>query len=228
MHTLWHDIRYALRQLRKSPGITLIAVMTLALGIGANTSVFTLTWTVILKSLPVPHPDRLVEYVMDNGEPTTIGLSGPEYVALQRQQRVCAGLLAWMSDKVALRRGTDVEQAPIQLFSGNAFHVLEMQPYLGNFFSERADVNIGSQGIPAVLSYDFWQEQFHGDARALGQTLVVAGHPVAVVGVMPKAFEGLTANFHPALYLPLSFADLLYGQGFRNSPLILDITYWAG
>ena len=218
IESLWADIKFALRQLRKSPAITLIAVITLALGIGANTAVFTLTWAVILKSLPVPHPDRLVEYEMRNGD-QMIGLSGPEYAALRRQQKSCIDLLAWASDSASVRKEDALERrVHIQLLSGNAFHVLEMQPYLGNFFSERADNDEGTQGIPAVLGYDYWQDIFHGDDRAVGQTLIVAGHPVTVIGVMPKAFEGLTANFHPALYLPLSFADLLYGKDFRNHP----------
>ncbi|MHB8303035.1 MAG: ABC transporter permease [Acidobacteriaceae bacterium] len=218
MESILADVKFALRQLRKSPGITLIAVLTLALGIGANTAVFTLTWDVILKSLPVPHPDKLVEYEMRNGD-SMIGLSGPEYAALRQRQKVCTDLLAWASDSASVRKDGALERrAHIQLLSGNAFHVLEMQPYLGNFFSERADSDAGAQGIPAILSYDYWQEKFHADDRAMGQTLIVAGHPVTVVGVMPKAFEGLTANFHPALYLPLSFADLLYGKDFRNHP----------
>ncbi|MHB1938749.1 MAG: ADOP family duplicated permease [Acidobacteriaceae bacterium] len=217
MESVYADIKFALRQLRKSPAITSIAVITLALGIGANTAVFTLTWAVILKGLPVPHPDRLVEYEMRNGE-AMIGLSGPEYKVLRERQKVCTDLLAWVSDDAVWQKGGIPEQIHIQLLTGNAFHVLEMQPYLGNFFSERADNDEGTQGIPAILSYDYWQEKFHGDGRALGRTLIVAGHPVTVIGVMPKAFEGLTANFHPALYLPLSFADLLYGKDFRNHP----------
>ncbi len=218
LENLLRDVRYALRQLYKSPGITCIAVTTLALGIGANTAVFTLTWAVILKGLPVPHPGRLIEYEMRNGD-SMIGLSGPEYAALRSQQKSCTDLLAWASDAASVRNGTVVEgRAHIQLLSGNALDVLEMQPYLGNFFGDRTDTKEDAQGIPVVLSYDYWQQQFHGEDHALGQTLFVADHPATVVGVMPKAFEGLTANFHPALYLPLSFADVLYGKDFRNHP----------
>ena len=218
IESLMRDVRYALRQLYKSPGITCIAVTTLALGIGANTAVFTLTWAVILKGLPVPHPGRLIEYEMRNGD-SMIGLSGPEYTVLRGQQKSCTDLLAWASDAASVRNGTAVEgRAHIQLLSGNALDVLEMQPYLGNFFSERSDTNEDARGIPVVLSYDYWQQKFHGEDHALGQTLFIAGHPATVIGVMPKTFEGLTANFHPALYLPLSFADLLYGKDFRNHP----------
>ena len=218
IENLLRDVRYALRQLYKSPGITCIAVTTLALGIGANTAVFTLTWAVILKGLPVPHPGRLIEYEMRNGD-SMIGLSGPEYTVLRGQQKSCTDLLAWASDAASVRNGTAVEgRAHIQLLSGNALDVLEMQPYLGNFFSERSDTNEDARGIPVVLSYDYWQQKFHGEDHALGQTLFIAGNPATVIDVMPKTFEGLTANFHPALYLPLSFADLLYGKDFRNHP----------
>lgn len=214
--TLRQDTRFGLRQLVKSPGMTVLAVLTLALGVGANTAVFTLTWAVILKGLPVPHPDRLVEYVMDSGEPTTIGLSRPEFAILQHEQRDCEGLLAWMSDRVALRLDRRSEQAPIQMLSGNAFQVLEIRPYLGNFFGE--DSGSGSGEIPVVLSYEMWKREFNSDIGALGRTLYVSNQPVTVIGVMPKAFDGLTANLHPALYLPLTFADHLYGKGFMESP----------
>ena len=212
------DVRYALRQLSKSPGITSIAVMTLALGIGANTAVFTLTWQVILKSLPVSRPDRLVEYEMWDGT-HMLGLSGPEYTALRQRQHVCIDLLAWASDEATVRtRQLGEKRTRIQLLSGSAFHVLEMKPYLGSLFMENADTEEGPHGIPAVLSYEYWREQFHGDAGALGQTLMVENHAVTVIGILPKTFEGLTANFHPALYLPFSFSDLLYGSDFRRDP----------
>jgi hypothetical protein len=158
------DVRYALRQLSKSPGITSIAVMTLALGIGANTAVFTLTWQVILKSLPVSRPDRLVEYEMWDGT-HMLGLSGPEYTALRQRQHVCIDLLAWASDEATVRtRQLGEKRTRIQLLSGSAFHVLEMKPYLGSLFMENADTEEGPHGIPAVLSYEYWREQFHGDA----------------------------------------------------------------
>jgi predicted permease len=218
LETIGQDVRFGFCQLCKSPGVTMIAITALALGIGANTAVFTLTWAIILKGLPVPHPDRLVEYAMDNGQPTTIGLSGPEYEILQQEQQDCVGLLGWMSDRAVLRLDGRSEQMPIQMLSGNAFQILEMRPYLGNFFSVREDAGESSGGTPAILSYSSWKEEFNGDANVLGRTFYVANQPVTVIGVMPKPFEGLTANFHPALYVPLSFADRLYGSGFLESP----------
>lgn len=218
LENLWRDIRHATRQLLKSPGIGMVAIVALALGIGANTAVFTLTWDVILKGLPVPHSERLVEYVMDNGQPTTIGLSGPMYRALQTRQNDCSGLLAWASDIVDMQSGNASQRIHIQFFSGSAFRVLQIQPNIGNFFGEEAEKERGVEGVPAVLSYAFWLEKFHGDSGAIGRSFSLADHPVTVVGVMPKGFQGLTANFHPAVYVPLSFEDVLYGQGFLNNP----------
>ncbi|MGA7525571.1 MAG: FtsX-like permease family protein [Acidobacteriaceae bacterium] len=218
LENVWRDVCCAARQLCKSPGISLVAIATLALGIGANTAVFTLTWAVILKGLPVPHPERLVEYVMDNGQPTTIGLSVPEYQALRERQRDCTGLLAWVSDHVDLRSGGASERIPVQLLSGSALRVLEIQPWVGNFFGDEADGGEGVQGVPAVLSYEFWMERFHGDSDVRGRSFFLGNHPVTVVGVMPRGFQGLTANFHPAVYVPLSFENLLYGRGFLGNP----------
>lgn len=216
LNMIRQDVRFGLRQLMKSPVVSAIAVLTLACGIGANTAVFTLTWTIILKGLPVPHPDRLVEYVMDNGKPTTIGLSGAEYSALEREQRSCEGLLAWMSDRVDLRLGDSNEKTAIQMLSRNAFEILQMHPHIGNFFGENS--RFRSDGMPAVLSYDLWKRTFNGDPGVVGRTVYVANQPVTVTGVMPMPFEGLTANFHPSIYLPLDFADSLYGKGFTKSP----------
>jgi predicted permease len=219
LESIGADFRYAFRQLLKSPAITSIAVLTLVLGIGANTAIFTLTWNVILKSLPVPHPNRLVNYEMRKGDnPVVLGLSGPEYRILSKRQKSCVGLLGWSSDIKKVRIGMHATRLPIQMLTTNSFHVLEMQPYLGRAFNASDSQSRGSQGVPAILSYSYWQREFHGDDSALGRTLFVDGHPATVVGVMPRAFEGLTANFHPAIYLPMFFLNTLYGQGFTHSP----------
>lgn len=220
LENLWRDGRYALRQILKLPAVSLIAVLTLVLGIGANTAIFTLTWDIILKSLPVPHPDRLVDYEMRKGDtPVTIGLSGPEYRILRRRQKSCVDLLAWLSDRQAIRNGDKTETQAIQFLTVNSFRVLELQPYLGRAFSRTDDLGNSAQGVPAILSYGYWRREFAGDKSALGRSIVVDGHPVTIVGVMPRAFEGLTANLHPAVYLPMFFADTLYGKRFnRNAP----------
>jgi predicted permease len=218
IESLWADAKFALRRIRKSPGISFIAILTLALGVGANTAVFTLTWAIILKGLPVPNPGQLVQYGMRNGG-STMGLSGPEYTVLRREQKTSEDLLAWCSDKVSVRSAATVHEERIQLLTGNAFHVLQIQPYVGDFFSEQQDADGGnSQGTPAVLSYAYWQSQFHGSPSAIGQSFFLDDRPVTILGVMPPAFDGLTANFQPSIYLPLSFGDLLYAKDFRTHP----------
>jgi predicted permease len=218
LDSLGRNLRYATRQLCKSPGISLIAIATLALGIGANTAVFTLAWAVILKGLPVPHPERLVQYGMDNGQPTTIGLSGPMYEALQRRQQASMGLFAWMSANADLRIGSGTQRVRIQYLSGSAFRVLEIRPYIGNFFGAEDDADRNAAGTPVVLSYNFWKQRFQGDASVIGRSFFLGDRPVTTVGVMPKGFEGLTANFNPAVYLPLSSFNLPDGQPYIKSP----------
>ena len=208
--SLWLDTKYALRQIFKSPGISLIAVLTLAFGIGANTAIFTLTWAIVLRSLPVPHPEQLVQYGMRNGG-TLIGLSGPEYNALRQMQKTSVDLLAWTSDRPSVRTGNDTRREEVQFLTGNAFKTLGLRPYLGNFFSD-------AQQNAAILSYEYWQQQFHGSSDVIGQSLFVGGHPVVITGVMPEAFTGLTANFHPAVYLPMKFGNVLYGKDYTTAP----------
>jgi len=217
IESLWADAKLAMRRIRRSPGISFIAILTLALGVGANTAVFTLTWAIILKGLPVPDPGQLVQYGMRDGS-SLIGLSGPEYAALRVQQKTSEDLLAWCSDQVSVRAAANIHNERIQLLSGNAFRILRLQPYLGDFFSEQQDTGPGDQGIPAVLSYGYWQSEFHGSPEAIGRTFFVDDKAVVILGVMQPAFDGLTANFSPGVYLPLSFGNLLYGKDFQTNP----------
>lgn len=204
----WADARFAWRQMLRAPGITLTAVLTLMLGISANTAIFTLTWNIVLSGLPVPHPERLVVYAMQKGQ-MTIGLSGPEYAALQERQKSSRDLLAWHDSHVGVRTGTNSTQEPIEMLSANADRILEIQPALGQFFSGQE-----ANGTPAMLSYAYWQSQFGGRQNAIGATVAIDGHPATVIGVMPEGFEGLTVHLHPAVFLPLAFGRMLYGPSF--------------
>jgi predicted permease len=213
MNDLLFDLRYAFRQFIKTPGITLVAAVTLALGIGASTGIFTLAWNVILKSLPVPRAWELVQYEMNNGS-TAIGLSGPEFLALRQQQKSSVDVMAWTSDQVSMQEAGHLQRVRIQSISGNAFQLLEMQPFLGRPFEEQDNPAQTSQTTPAILSFEFWKQHFGGDRDVLGRTFVLSDHPVTVIGVMPQTFEGLTANFNPMIYLPLA----LSGSEVRNNP----------
>jgi predicted permease len=209
--SLLADARLAIRQLGRSPGIALVAVITLALGIGANTAIFTLTWNIVLRGLPVPHPEQLVAYEMRDGLNGT-GLSGPLYTHLRQRQKTSVDIFAMANLFVSVRNGDHTTKQFVQTLSGNAFNVLGLEPALGRTFTEQDDKNQGAQGIPAVLSYEFWLSEFNGDPSVLGRALVIGDHPVIIAGVLPRAFDGPIANQHQAVYLPLSFAPFLFNN----------------
>ena len=166
----------------------------------------------VLRSLPVPHPRELVEYQMTNG-PTSIGLSGPLYRSLRERQKSCTDVLGWTTDRnVVIRHGAATSLQTVQALTDNTFSVLQLRPTIGRGFEE----NDESEAIPVVLSFKFWRSEFGGSEGAIGKSLIVAGHPTVVVGVMPKAFEGLTSNIPPAVYVPFSFTDVLREKEFCN------------
>ncbi|GGH02251.1 hypothetical protein GCM10011586_17560 [Silvibacterium dinghuense] len=204
---LWADMKYGLRQLMKSPGITLIAVLTLALGIGANTAIFTLTWNIVLRGLPVHDPGRLVVYEMRNGD-TLHGLSGPLYTLLRARQQTSTDMLVWANDEkvpVVADGRTTAETA--QVLTVNSFSLLGLAPELRRpFYAQDAHQPV------ALLSDAYWRSHFGASADVLGKPIAVDGHAVTVIGVMPGAFTGLTANLQPAVYLPFEFANVLWAK----------------
>jgi predicted permease len=206
---LLQDVSYGLRGLRKSPGFTLVAVLTLALGIGANAAIFTLTYAVILKNLPVPNPQQLVRYTFRSST-QDLGLSGPLYDALHKNEDAAQDILAWSAADLAVQQDGAVTSIPGALISGNGFQVLELRPFLGRFFSKEADRKGGGpNGYEAVVSYTYWKEHFHGDQRFIGRSLTINGKLTTVVGVLPSGFEGLVVGQRTDMVLPLAFEEVL-------------------
>ncbi|HUI40393.1 MAG TPA: ADOP family duplicated permease [Terriglobia bacterium] len=211
LETLFQDSRYALRMLRKNPGFTAAAGLTLALGIGANAAIFTLTYAVILKSLPVPNPRQLVRYTFREPGVTDLSLSGPAYDALRRHQTVDTDLLAWSQEQFAIEEKGSVSRVDGALISGNGFRVLELHPFLGRVFGDRDDVTGGGpNGYQALLGYDYWKQHFHESRSALGQSLSVNGRAVTVIGVLPPGFDGLIAGMRTDLVMPLAFEEVIH------------------
>ena len=166
MGTLLNDIRYALRLLAKTPGFTAAAVLTLALGIGANTAIFSLTYAVILKSLPVPKPGELVRYTFREEGVPDLSLSGPAYDALRKHETVNRDILAWSGADLALRENGTVRGVAGALMTGNGFRVLELRPYMGRVFGDSDDVSGGGpHGYQALLGYEYWNQHFQRDRR---------------------------------------------------------------
>jgi predicted permease len=219
LDSLLQDLRFGARMLRKNPGFTLIAILTLALGIGANAAIFTLTYAVILKSLPVPNPQQLVRYTFRNGD-QDLGLSGPLYDALRKQETTDQDLLAWSSPELAVQENATTENVWGALMSGNGFRVLELQPFLGRTFAEEGDVaGGGPNGYQALLAYSYWKTHFLGQQDALGRTLNVNGKPVTVIGVLPPGFDGLVGGQRADIVLPLTFEEVLHSpQPQRKNP----------
>jgi predicted permease len=210
LETLLQDLRYALRMLRKNPGFTAAAVLTLALGIGANAAIFTLTYAVVLKSLPVPNPGQLVRYTFRKGT-MDIGLPGPAYEALRRHETVNTDLLAWSDEDFAVEEKGAVTRISGALITGNGFRVLELRPYFGRVFGDQDDVTSGGpSGYQALLGYEYWKEHFQGSPAVLGQALAINGHAVTVIGVLPPGFDGLIAGMRADLVLPLAFEEVLH------------------
>lgn len=203
------DLRYARRTLRKTPLWTGAVILSLALGVGANTAIFSLTYAVLLKSLPVQDPAALIRYTFRNGG-LEIGLSGPLYDVLQRYQSSSEDLLAWSNRELAVEDGAHVEHVKGGLMSGNGFRVLGLAPALGAAFTDHDDVEGGgASGYPAVLRYEYWKAHYNGSTSVLGRALVVNGAPVRIIGVLPAGFEGLIVNAPADIVVPLAFERVL-------------------
>jgi putative ABC transport system permease protein len=190
METLWQDLHYGLRQLKRNPGFTVVAVLTLALGIGANTAIFSVVDAVLLRPLPFHDPERLVQLFQKEAAPGNYPLTGPDYLDWQAQTKTLEGtcLLDWGSAFNASGTG-EPEQAYVVRAQGNTFSLLGVAPLVGRTFLKGED-QAGRNNV-AVLSYGFWQRHFGGRGDALGKDIELNGEKYAVVGVLPAGFWSL-------------------------------------
>ena len=206
---LLRDLRFGLRSLRQSPGFALASILTLALGIGANTAVFSVMNAVLLRSLPVADPARLV-YLRTSNPPHRTGtidsnqtFSYPVYDALRKQGRGLAPVIAYVplsGDKVPVRYGAQPEEAEGDMVSGTFFSGLGVNLPLGRGFSEGDETR---HAPLAVLSYNYWTRRFARDPEVLGKTLYVNGVPMTIVGVSAQGFEGVEAGRSTNFWIPL-------------------------
>jgi predicted permease len=197
------DLRYALRGLGRSPGFTAAAVLSLALGIGANTAIFSLFHALMLRMLPVANPGQLVSLYRTGGWGQGIS-SYPLYLATQARTDLFQGVAARSSvEKAPFRYGVGdrPETAQREFVSGNYFSVLGVTPAIGRLFND--DDNRTPHAHPlAVLNYDFWRSRFGADPGVLGQSIVVADIPLTVIGVAARGFRGVELDHHPDLWVP--------------------------
>ncbi|MFZ0704064.1 MAG: ABC transporter permease [Candidatus Korobacteraceae bacterium] len=211
MSALLQDLRYALRQLRKSPGFTLVAMSILALGIGANTAIYSLLDQVLLRSLPVKNPGRLVQLKSvgsDSGHVSSWGgddhlyFSYPMYRDLRDTSTVFDGMLARTPAQVGIQYHNDSKLGMAELVTGNYFQVLGLQPAMGRLIMP-SDDEVQERNPVAVLSYEYWVRRFGSDRNVLNSTVSINGHPFTIVGVAPAGFKSVVVGDSPDLFVPM-------------------------
>src|SRR5947209_9039993 len=196
--TVRSDLKQGFRRLCRNPGFTLTAVLSLALGIGANTAIFRIINAVRLRSLPVPNPQELVEVRIAGGTHgfgisanPTAGATLPLWREIERNQRALSGAFAWAANDVRFGEGTDTRLVRGLWVSPQAFRVLRVPAMRGRMFD--GDDN-HCDGSTAVISHQFWMSHFGGQASAIGSTVLVEDRPLAIIGVAPQGFFGLEAG----------------------------------
>jgi predicted permease len=219
MQTLLQDIRYALRQLRRSPAFTLTVIVTLALGIGANAAVFTLFDQALLRMLPVERPKELVRFEWSGGFSGSMSSFGgnseghnsyfsyPMYKELRDRNQVFAGILA--ADKVegaGVSWHNQAESKDGEIVSGNYFQLLGLKPAAGRLFTAR-DESAKNANAVAVLSYDYWRTRFGASFGIVGQAVLINGHPFTVVGVAQENFDSAIGGYKPGFFVPVSMVE---------------------
>ena len=206
MHALWRDIRHAVRSLRKAPGFLAVVILTLGLGIGANTAIFSLMDQVLLRPLPVHDPGSLVLLdgpgAFQGRTMNAMTFSYPMYKDFRDRNEVFSGVLArFPLSMTVVWRGAS-ERANGELVSGNYFEVLGVRPAIGRMLNASDDRIPGAHPV-AVLSYGYWQRRFGGDPQLLNQAITVNGHPFTIVGVAARGFTGVQVGQTADVMTPL-------------------------
>jgi predicted permease len=211
-----NDIRYALRQLRKSPAFTLTVIVTLALGIGANAAVFALFDQVLLRMLPVQRPKELVRFVWTGtfsgsgssfGGDTSNYFSYPMYKDLRDHNQVFSGMLACDKTQVGVSWRNEAESKDAEVVTGNYFQLLGLKPALGRLLTPQDDTAKNANPV-AVLSYLYWKTRFGGERSIVGQTVLINGHSFAILGVAPENFDSAIGGYRPGVFIPVSMVEI--------------------
>jgi predicted permease len=209
METFWKDLRYAFRMLLKSPGFTLIAMLALGLGIGANTAIFSVFNGVLWRPLPVKDPQQLV--VLASKTPSfdfPLNVSYPDFQDYRQLKTVFSDLIAYTPSPVNFGSEGRPERAWTEMVSGNYFSMLGIEAVRGRTFAADEGWVPGKDPL-VVLSYKFWQKRFGGDPTVIGQTVQVNNHAFTVIGVAPENFRGAYYFLEPDFYIPLTTMGLL-------------------
>ena len=206
MATLIKDIRYGIRSLLKRPGFASVAIITLALGIGANTAIFSLVNTVLLRSLPVSQPSQIVSVALRLKYDSMSAFSYPNFIDFRDRNQVLSGLIAYRFLPLSLSRDNNNERIWGYEVSGNYFDVLGVQAIKGRTFLPEEDRTRLSHPV-AVISYGCWQRRFGGDASLVGRDVLLNNHPFRIIGIAPEGFKGTELVYTPEIWLPASMME---------------------
>src|ERR1035438_10307989 len=210
MKGLLEDLRYGLRALAKNRGFTAVAVFSLALGIGANTTVFTLVHAVLMRPLPVADPARLVEvYTLDARTPGNWGCSFPNYQEYRSHTQALSSLMLYTGVGLNLTGGAEPRLVMGQIATANYFSALGVEPVVGRGFLPEEDSSPGAYPV-AVISYRFWQREYAGDPNVTSRRVGLNGRAYSIVGVAPRGFEGIDTLTATEIWVPL----MMYPQVF--------------
>ena len=221
---LWQDLRFGARLLRKTPVITAIALLSLALGIGANTAIFSLLDSVMLRMLPVQNPEQLVALGMlspKQGSEVNHSYTNPIWEQLRDHQNVFAGVMAWSGHDFNLANGGEAQNVNGIYASGEYFTVLGVRPLLGRLFTAADDAR--ACGGVAVLGYGFWQQHYGGAASAIGSQIQLDGHSFPIIGVTPPNFFGTDVGSRFDVAIPICAEAIIDGN---NSYLDQRAAWW--
>jgi len=207
------DLKYALRQLRKSPGFAATAILTLAIGIGANSVVFSVLNTLVIRPLDLPNAEQLVFLERMPMEGST--QSYPDYRDMRDETTALSGLAAYRFATAGIDTGRNPSKIWFYEASGNYFDVAGVEPYLGRFFHAADEHGVDSAPY-AVLSYGYWRSHFGGDPQIVGKTIEIDKRPFSVIGVAPEKFRGTELFFSPTLWVPLVNEEQIDGWNFIN------------
>jgi predicted permease len=200
------DVRFGLRRLLKRPGFALVAILSLALGVGANTAIFSLINTVLLRPLPVAEPENIVSVSVMGKNDSTLAFSYPNYEDFRDRNEVLSGLIVHRFAPMSLSRDGNNERVWGYLVSGNYFDVLGVSAFRGRTFLPEEDRTRNSHPV-AVVSYNCWQHRFGADPALIGKDVVLNGHTFAVIGVAPEGFKGTELIYTPEIWVPIRMVD---------------------
>ncbi len=218
MHTIWQDVKYGVRLLLLNPGFALVAILSLALGIGANTAIFQLIDAVRIRTLPVKNPQelavvRIIDRTWNSGNFTGrySQLTNPLWEQIREHQQAFSSIFAWGGESLNLAVGGESRNAQAIWVSGDFFKTLEVEPLIGRVLTP-ADDQRGCGSPNAAVSYAFWQREFGGAPDVLGRKLTLEGHPFEIVGVTPASFYGVDVGRSFDVAIPICSEPMIHGE----------------